>query len=775
MWRFRLLGDIALSSGGRQVRRLRANKYAFVLAYFCIHSGRAFSREVLIAQYWPDSDLDLGRSCLRTAMASLRRQLDAPDLFLEGSRALVLINRDLISTDVSEFEEAVRQNSPEAATLYGGEFLPGCYDDWAMLERMRLELLYEEVAKSPRRAASEPASKVQPFRSSIPSPTSLFCGRACEVEELLQAVVHHRLVSLIGLGGMGKTRIAIETGRILRDRLRVFFLDLAKVKETFEINGVAAGALGIARAPFETLEERLSAELSVEPTLLIMDNFEHLLESKDGPEWVEQKLGTLDSLKIVVTSRRPLDLEGERILALEPMGIEDAREMFLDRARSVLPDFPRSELLDALCRRLDGMPLAIVLCAARANVLTAKAMLSSLDHRFEVLQSDRRSIDQRQSSLRTVLEWSCPTESPLHSALSSLAVFTGSWTLEATSAILGNSALGLLAGLRQRSLVRVDAAPEENRFSMLDAVREYALETGNLETIDASKAAHSDYYLCWSRRLVELHSTDEWASFRGFDAESPNIFAAFEYGLNSNRERELETLRTIQFAGWALWVRGYGRSLLDMYRLSESSLSTSKGIEAQARHLRLSAEAAGHRGENELAIERLDKAADQFLSLDLRGMASDCMKAAAGFCLNAEDWQGAVDRYSRQISTLDPDDHYAKNVALASLAHAYLLHGDFDRAQTIYRDLKIYWKSQPASDGHMAMIDRGLSACLASTGRPEEAISILEKCVAVFRRMGLRYWEIKSWEDLNRLYRSIGDLERSALADKELQRLQREA
>lgn len=753
------------------MRRLRSNKYGFLLAYLCLNPERAFSREELVELFWPGFDLEQGRVCLRTALASLRRQLDSPDLFMEGNVALVRINRGRISTDVEEFEQAVRRKSHAAVDLYGGELLPGCYEEWAMLERSRLELLYEQAKGFPAPSA-DLVSAPQAFQSSVPSPASLFCGRSSEVDETVAAVSQHRLVSLVGLGGIGKTRIAIQAGRTLMESRRVFFLDLVKIKEPFEINGLGSDVIGLERGPFETLDDRLTAFLGQEPTLLILDNFDQLVEPEDGPGWVERKLSGIASLKILVTSRLPLELDGERILPVGPMRIEDARELFMDRARSVLPDFPRSEWLDPLCRRLEGIPLSIVLCVPRVGVLTAREILHELDRRFEVLQTDRRTVDPRHGSLRTVLEWSCQVGTPTHSALSALAVFSGSWTLAAAAAVLGDSAIEIVTGLRQRCLVRVEPADRENRFSIMQTVQEYALETGDLGNVRTAREAHADYYLALANHLAELHGTDQWACFRGLDAESSNIFAAFKFGLSSDPERELRTLKTVRYAAWALSVRGYRRSLVNLYHLSEGMMSTRPVGEIQTRHLRFSAEAAGYRGEVELATQRLDLAADQFLTLELPSMASEAVHAAAGYCVRAEDWQGAIDRIARQIDYMAPRDECAVNIALASLANVYVLKGDFEQAESLYRELKSYWKTQSDSAGHIAMIDRGLSACLASTGRLEEAISTLEVCAGVFRQMGLTYWEIKSWEDLARLYRSVGDSERTDFADLQLRTLQ---
>lgn len=767
----RLLGDVTLSRGGSQVRRLRSNKYGFLLAYLCLHPDRAFGREELIELFWPDCDIGNGRVCLRTALASLRRQLDSPDLFMEGNVALVRINRCRVTTDVEDFEKAVRRHSHTAVDLYGGELMPGCYEDWAMLERSRLELLYEQAQCFPAPSTANPVPASRAFQSSVPSPASHFSGRTTEVEETLDAVSNHRLVSLVGLGGMGKTRIAIQVGRTFVDRQRVFFLDLLKIKEPFEINGLAADTIGLERAPFETLDDRLTSFLGQEPTLLILDNFDQLVETEDGPGWIGKKLSVLASLKVLVTTRLPLDLDGEQILPVGPMGREDAREMFIERARSVLPDFPRSEWLDPLCRLLEGIPLAIVLCAPRVSVLTAREILRELDRRFEVLQTDRRSVDPRHGSLRTVLEWSCPVGTPLHSALSNLAVFTGSWTLSAASAVLCGTAVDLVSELRQRCLVRVEPADHENRFSMMQTVREYALETGDPATVQAARELHADFFLDRANHLAELHGTDQWAAFRGLDAESNNIFAAFEFGLSSDPARELRTLKTVRYAAWALSVRGYRRSLVNVYQLSEGMISGRPFGEIQTRHLRLSAEAAGFRGEVGLALQRLDSAAEQFLTLELPSLAAESMNVAAGYCLRLEDWQGAIDRIARQIEYMQPRDESAMNIALASLAHVYVLKGDFDQAQSLYQKLRTYWESQSDAAGHIAMIDRGLSACLASTGYLGEAISLLEGCVGVFQQMGLTYWEVKSWEDLARLYRAVGSSERSDFADLQLRTL----
>ena len=439
MWHLRLLGDLSLQRNGREFRRLRAQKYAHLLAYLALNQNRAHAREELIEIFWPEEPILKARTCLRTALSSLRRQLDCPELFLDGARDTVRLNPNAISTDVQQFELACSRRDPVAASLYTGPLLAGCYDDWALDERLRLDSLFEQiaspngdvvaltVAEAPKRSEAP----ISEWNQKLPSPISHFFGRTDEINQIRNLVIENgeRLVTLVGMGGIGKTRLAIEVARSFTDR-RTLFVALAEQNHVGGVHLQVADACEISRSPNETLEARLLEHLKEEPTLLVLDNFEQLIEG-ESCEWLANLLSDLPLVSVLITSRLVLGIEGENIFHVRPLSQSAAKELFMDRARHVLPDFPDSPDLGKLCDSLDRLPLAIVLCASWANVLSTGRMLSGLSDRFELMQSRKRMVADRHQSLQAVIEWSCPANSDLQSGLGQLSVLRSTWSLEA--------------------------------------------------------------------------------------------------------------------------------------------------------------------------------------------------------------------------------------------------------------------------------------------------------------------------------------------------------
>jgi tetratricopeptide (TPR) repeat protein len=745
----RLLGDVAIARAGEPPRRLRPTKYVYLLAFLAINPEKPYSRERLVDIFWPDMDVEQGRSCLRTALSTLRHRLDCPTLFASDSPELVKLSPSVLETDVARFKAAVYGRDPQAPRLYEGEFLPGCYLDWANDERIELERVYEESVllaapipgRSPRTAAPGP---------SLPRPLTTFCGREREIGTILKTVSDHRLTTLVGLGGIGKTRIAIELGWRLSESYRPVFVALSKIENAFEFAGPAADAVGIERAPSETFDARFLEAIDRWPSLLILDNLEHVLEERTIRDWLEALLAKAPSVKVLATSRVPLGVEGERIVPIESLSANDAREMFLDRARSVQPSFPDSDYLADLCDRLDRIPLAIVLCAARANVLSAAGMLKTLD--------DHRG------SLRAVLEWACPEDDPLHRALVGASVFRGGWSIEAAQAVLGDPSVDLLAALRSRSLIRLEVGEEENRFFMLDVVRDYAEQTAPPNLLREVRESHCRYFLSLCEHLVRLHSQDEWGSFSGIDLESTNIFLAFEWGLQAEPELELHSLKTLGLSEWCLWVRGYHGPLGHLVELIAARLELEASPEIEAYRLRFSGVWDSRQGQMSLALDRFERAAALFESLGILDETRMALKQTCNIHTARRDYAAAEASIRRQLDLLESGGEVHRAIILAEQAHLSLLQSRFDEALDLYRELREFWTPRSLSVGHLAMIDRGTATCFAAQGKVEEAIPLLESSIQIYKSKGLKFWEMKAWSELAELYARIGDEAASATA-----------
>ncbi len=563
MLRLRLLGDFAVDCDGQELRRLRAQKYARMLAYLAMRSNQAHGREELIEMFWPEASFESGRTCLRTALSSLRRQLRTPDLFVEGPRDSVKLNLVRITTDVAAFETAAYSRAPHARSLYGGDLLPGFYDDWAQDERNRLQALFETLPETltlldaPPKPVRDEAFHERPTTSEkiLPSPITRFYGRDSEVATLrrLIDIEGKRLVSLTGLGGFGKTRLAIEVGRGLNRR--VAFVSLSE-HATVDILPTAIGdVLQIERTPTNTLPTRLRQILGKVPTVMILDNFEQLVSVESG-RWMQDLLEAVPNLSVIVTSRLPLGIEGEHVVALSPLQRSDAVQLFIDRARHILPDFPESPLLAELCDCLDGMPLAIELCASWANVLSSKRMLDGLSHRFELMRSRKRTVADRHQSLHAVLEWSCPPDGELRQHLGMLSVLSGRWTIDAADAVLGEPTSDLLEALCERSLVNSEMVNGEIRFYMLESVRDFASEFVSDEQFYEAKVRHHRFFCDLATSAAMRHSIASIEAFQTLDSEHVNILTAVDFGLDAPADILDFTVQTLRTVRWCWRVRG---------------------------------------------------------------------------------------------------------------------------------------------------------------------------------------------------------------------------
>lgn len=456
-------------------------------------------------------------------------------------------------------------------------------------------LFQVEWAGMTRSAFPSPAAE-RAHRGSLPLQFTRFFGREAEIAgigELLQGGV--RLLTLTGTGGTGKTRLAIEAACRLWDYYSgaVWFVPLADVEEAALILSTVRDVLGLPpSAGQEPLLEEVAGALSrQQPSLLILDNFEQTVES-GGSEIVQALLTRASSLTCLVTSRQLLGLPGEQEFPVpslatpstsrpgsadEPgdLSLYDSVRLFVDRAQAVKPDFQvtnaNAAALAALVDRLEGIPLAIELAAARAQVLTPAQMLSQLDKRFEFLVSRRRGVAERQRTLRAAVDWSYRLLSPeLQRFFAQLSVLRGVWTEAAAEAVTGETlALDLLAQLRESSLVTTQEAPgeygPEMRFRLLESLREFAEE--RLAAFPGGEEGntlrrHGAYFRRFAReRIDQVRGPGEAAALHEAAEQAPNLRAALEAVHGESGEVQVIEARaeTALLLGMLLSRRGFAR------------------------------------------------------------------------------------------------------------------------------------------------------------------------------------------------------------------------
>ena len=333
-----------------------------------------------------------------------------------------------------------------------------------------------------------------------------------------------RLVTLTGLGGAGKTRLAIEVAERLVEPFAgaVWFAPLADITDPRLLADTILDSLRLVRSPQQEPLEQVIEALSRQPSLLILDNFEQMVEG--GAALVQTLLSRVPTLTVLVTSRQLLGLAGEEEFVVPPLltpnggetaaqlSLYDSVQLFVDRAQAAMPHFQvtsgNAPAVAELCHRLEGLPLAIELAAARALVLTPAQMLKQLEQRFGFLVSRKRDATERHKTLEAAIEWSYRLLTPeLQRFFARLSVFRGGWTAEAAEAVCEEPlALDYLAQLRECSLVLAEETRGGRmRFRMLESLREYAANNYLAEGRPLNRERHRNTLYPW-RKVWHKHS-----------------------------------------------------------------------------------------------------------------------------------------------------------------------------------------------------------------------------------------------------------------------------
>ncbi len=344
----------------------------------------------------------------------------------------------------------------------------------------------------------------------LPTYRSSFVGREAELVELDELVASGRIVTVTGPGGIGKTRLAVELARRAKVRFAggVLLIELGAVADANLVPEVIAAALGVADVPSGSLREALAMTLGGRRLLVVLDNCEHVAGA--AATVVDTLLQVALGVAVLATSREPLRVDGERVWRAHPLAPAPSVRLFVDRAAARGPlvhDVPTATAVSQLCQRLDGLPLAIELAAARSPGLTPGEMLSALDRRFTLLDRGSRAGPARHQTLRAAVEWSHESLTPDEAIVfRRLSVFKGGFTLAAARRVVADDqdsqgvepelVAGLLAALVDKSLLSGDQHSAETRYHQLETIREYAwerlVEAGESFTPLASRMCQRD-------------------------------------------------------------------------------------------------------------------------------------------------------------------------------------------------------------------------------------------------------------------------------------------
>jgi predicted ATPase/DNA-binding winged helix-turn-helix (wHTH) protein len=563
--------------------------------------------------------------------------------------------------------------------------------------------------------------------TNLPESVSELIGRDAALDEIRGLIAAHRLVTLSGAGGIGKTRLAIEVARFVLPSCAdgVWVAELAPLSDPGLVPVTVATALGIEMWGGAASVERVANAFGPKHLMLVLDNCEHVVEA--AAQMAEALLRATPTVRVIATSRDPLRVEGEWVFPVPPLAVptegssdcEDslrygAVRLFVERALAATPYFSMDAramaTIAAICRRLDGIPLAIELAAARAVAFGVAELTSRLDDRFDLLTGGRRTALPRQRTLRATLDWSydlLPEAERL--VLRRLSIFAGAFTLEATGAVTASAEIAssaivdCVANLVRKSLVTTDVGSPKARFRLLETTRAYALEklTESGERGEVA-ARHAKYYRDLFQRAAAESETlpaADWLAFYGRDID--NVRAALDWAFSPGGDPSIGVALTI--ASLPHWFQS---SLMEESRgRVERALASVRPGSGQDAHLEMPllvarAEllkfAKGRVGEGSEAWENAVKLSEV---LDETNYRLEALHGTWAYSLNSGGVQDALARaeqfFGVAANSSDPADKLVGDLMIGISQH--YVGDQADARRHIARMLDSYPNPAPAS------------------------------------------------------------------------------
>jgi predicted ATPase len=640
-------------------------------------------------------------------------------------------------------------------------------------------------------------------RNNLPTPVTSFVGRHAELQEAKRLLARSRLVTLTGAGGCGKTRLALELARANLGSFPggVWLVELAAVSDPALVPMSLAAALGIGEGASigmggeisRPLADKLIDYLRGKELLVVLDNCEHLIEA--CAQVAERVLRSAPKVRFLVTSRERLGVGGESLWPVAPLGVpgphetspeqiaqSDAVRLFVDRATAVQPEF----VLDAnaapavchICRRLDGIPLALELAAARVRILPPAQIAARLDDRFSLLTSGSRSALPRHQTLRAAIDWSYGLAAePERELFGRLSVFAGGFTLEAAEEVCGDEGAEVTEVLEQISRL-VDQSlvvPEGGgnaRFRMLETLHRYAgerlAESGTAERL---QRRHAEYFL----RLAEqaeplLRGPQQAVWLRRLEADHDNFGAAIDWALRHDPE---VAVRLSSALAW-FWLIGRHRS--EVRRRLAEAVDTAEGASpaSRAKALVWAAQLGNVEGRLDQAASQAQEAYELAKDVGDPWFSAMC-EAVLGLALGLG---GQIGRAGELLEAARAGfgqigDEWGTALATMLLGYMSTFAAQPERAATLARRSLEGFRAAGDQWGQtMALELLGLLA--RRQGAYEDAVTVYEEALGVVRDLGLRDETPFLLADLGDLHVLLGDFEAAAVLHKEALELAQE-
>jgi predicted ATPase/class 3 adenylate cyclase len=658
-----------------------------------------------------------------------------------------------------------------AAAAHGGQVVAsgvtvGLVQDtefeWRDLGRYRLKGLKHperiHQLRSPGLTPSHPPLRAVRWTSALPEPPTRFVGRRDDVASVVELVEGSESgpVTIVGAGGIGKTRLAVKVGHVWDERHEedgVAFTPLATASGLSEMLSSISSAVELPDIEGADRMEALLDHLQGSRMLLILDNLEHLPEA---PVVVSRLFTHCERLRILTTSRAPLNVYGERLHPLRPLTVaserkskaatSDAVALFVDRARAVVPGFAlddsNSDTIVEMCRRLDGMPLAIELAAARLATLS----LAELGQRLTIrlLAGGPADVDERQRTLNATIDWSYRLlDDEGRRVFRWMSVFVGGATLDDTEAVIGletSDVFSTLAALVAHSLVwRDEEGGKISRYRMLETVREFASEalrvSGEVEEVERRHAERCLEFMRVANEHVDTSDAEEW--LMRIERETPNLTAALRATLEDPGASAGIGVLLANELGWFWYLRGDPADAMRWLELAWESAGEDHS-DLRVRLVYYAGAMLERLGRLEDAVTRFEQALEMFRERGDEQRVARTLNSLGGLAVDLGDTEGAFAHLTgaEQILRRLGDD-YGRAVSMVNLSDAARATGDFTGATEFAASGRGLFSAM-SNEWGVAVATRHLAKVAYEQGNLTGARELLLEALAGSRRVGDR-------------------------------------